>query len=38
MTRSNIPATGEAGIALVFAFVHHRPGLPEPARWMNPET
>jgi hypothetical protein len=31
-TRSNIPAAGKAGIALLFAIVHHRPGLPEPGR------
>ena len=29
----NIPAAGKAGIALLFAIVHHRPGLPEPGRW-----
>ena len=26
---SNIPAAGRAGIPLLSAFVHHRPGLPE---------
>jgi hypothetical protein len=30
--RANIPATGKAGLAFLFAFVHHWPGLPEPAR------
>jgi len=30
---SNIPAAGKAGIAILFAFVYHRPGLPEPGRW-----
>jgi hypothetical protein len=29
---ANVPAAGKAVIALVFAFVHHRLGLPEPAR------
>lgn len=27
---SNIPSVGKAEIALLFAFVHHRLGLPEP--------
>jgi uncharacterized membrane protein YfcA len=30
--RANLPAAGKAGIALLFAFVHDRPGLPEPGR------
>lgn len=30
---ANIPAAGKAGIALLLAIVHHRPGLPEPVRW-----
>ncbi len=34
----NHPATGKAVIALVFAFVHHRDGLPEPGRWAAPHT
>jgi hypothetical protein len=29
---SNHPAAGKAGFALLFAFVRHRPGLPEPGR------
>jgi hypothetical protein len=29
---SNTPAAGKAGIAPVLAFLHHRPGLPEPGR------
>jgi hypothetical protein len=29
---ANIPAAGKAGTALLFAIVHHRPGLPEPGR------
>jgi len=28
----NHPAAGKAGIALLLAFVHHRPGLPDPGR------
>lgn len=32
---SNKPAAGKAGMALLFAFAHHRPGLPEHyAKWM----
>jgi hypothetical protein len=31
-TPDNIPAAGKAGIALLFAFVHHKFGLPEPGR------
>jgi hypothetical protein len=30
----NHPAAGKAGMALLFTFVHHRPGLPEPGRYM----
>jgi len=30
MIASNHPAAGRAGIALLFAFVHHTPDLPEP--------
>ena len=29
---ANNPAAGKAGIALLFAIVHHRPGLPEQHR------
>jgi len=32
MERSNHPAPGKAGITFLFAFVHRRPGLPEPGR------
>ncbi len=32
ISESNISAAGKAGIALLFAILHHRPGLPEPAR------
>jgi hypothetical protein len=28
----NHPASGKAGIVLLFAFVRHNPGLPEPGR------
>jgi len=28
----DLAAAGKAGIALVFAFAHHRPDLPEPGR------
>jgi hypothetical protein len=35
---TNIPAAGKAGIASVLAFVHHRPGLPEPGRWSEAST
>jgi len=30
---TNHPAAGKAEIALLFAFVHHRLGLPEPGRY-----
>jgi hypothetical protein len=33
---SNIPTAGKAGIALLFAFVHHGPALAEPRRWAYP--
>ena len=29
---ANHPAAGKAGIAFLFAIVHHRPGLPERVR------
>ena len=36
--RTNFPAAGKAGIALLFAVVYHRAGLPEPARWAKPQA
>jgi len=30
------PAAGKAGIALLSAFLHHGPGLPEPGRSAGP--
>ena len=32
MTWPNIPAPGKAELAVLFAFVHHGIGLPEPGR------
>jgi hypothetical protein len=34
MRTPNHPAAGKAEIALLFSIVHHRLGLPEPARSM----